>query len=139
MTTRVGTTDDLASCHAIRAAVFVDEQGIAAEEDIDGRDADAVQFLMFRNDTPVGTARMLIDGDTGKIGRVAVLKDHRGAGYGKRLIEAAVAEAQARGLARVKLGAQVEATGFYAALGFTPVGDVFSDAGLPHQMMVRAL
>ena len=139
MTTRVGTTGDLASCLAIRAAVFVIEQGIAAEEDIDGRDADAVQFLIFLNETPVGTARMLIDGDTGKIGRVAVLKDHRGAGYGKRLIEAAVAEAQARGLARVKLGAQVEATGFYAALGFTPVGDVFSDAGLPHQMMVRAL
>lgn len=139
MTLRVGPTDDLSSCLSIRAAVFTDEQGISSEEDQDGLDDTAIQFLLTHADEPIGTARMLIDDTVGKIGRVAVLKSHRGAGHGKRLIEAAIAKATALGLARVKLGAQVDAIGFYSALGFSPVGDVFDDAGIPHQMMVRDL
>ena len=132
-------TRDLATCLAIRKAVFTDEQGIAESDDVDGLDETAVQLLLHEGDTPVGTARMLINSDTGKIGRVAVLKTHRGSGLGATLIKAAIAEAQRLGLARVKLGSRADTTDFYTRLGFVPEGDIFDDVGIPHQMMVRAL
>ncbi len=135
----VTVTRDIATCLAIRKAVFTDEQGIAEADDVDGLDDTAVQLLLREDDTPVGTARMLVDGDTGKIGRVAVLMAHRSKGHGATLINAAIAEAQRLGLARVKLGSRADTTDFYARLGFAPEGDIFDDVGIPHQMMFRAL
>lgn len=135
----VTVTRDIAICLDIRKAVFTDEQGIAEADDVDGLDEMAVQFLLHESDQPVGTARMLVDDDTGKIGRVAVLKAHRGAGHGATLIKAAIEEAQRLGLAKVKLGSRADTTDFYARLGFTLVGDEFDDVGIPHQMMVRSL
>ncbi|MEM9970600.1 MAG: GNAT family N-acetyltransferase [Pseudomonadota bacterium] len=136
---RVETTRDVATCLAIRKAVFTDEQGVAESDDVDGLDETAVQFLLFENKAAVGTARMLVAGDCGKIGRVAVLKHHRGGGHGAALITAAVAEARHRGLARVKLGSRADTTAFYARLGFRPEGDIFDDVGIPHQMMVLSM
>jgi len=132
-------TRDIATCLAIRKEVFTDEQGIAEADDVDGPDDTAVQFLLHQNDTPVGTARMLIDNDTGKIGRVAVIKASRGSGHGATLIKAAIAEAERLGLLRVKLGSRADTTDFYSRLGFVPEGDLFDDVGIPHQMMVRDL
>ena len=85
----------------------------------------------------VGSARLLTDGDVGKIGRVCVLQQARGKGIGADLIRAAVARFRGvPGIAKVKLGAQVHALGFYAALGFVPVGDEYLDAGIVHRDMV---
>ena len=135
----VAVTRDIAACLAIRKAVFTNEQGIAEADDVDGLDETAVQFLLHEGKDPIGTARMLIDGGTGKIGRVAVLKEHRGAGHGATLINAATEEAKRLGLTSVKLGSRADTTDFYARLGFIPEGDVFDDVGIPHQMMVLAL
>ena len=123
----------------MRRIVFIEEQGVSLADEIDGMDDEAVHVLLTQNGAPVGTARMLSNGDTGKIGRVAVLKPHRGKGYGKRLVMALIEHAKAQGLARVKLGSQMDAAGFYEGLGFTATGDPFLDAGQPHQMMVRDL
>lgn len=139
MTAHVARTDDLAACHRIRAEVFTTEQGIPEADDLDGLDGDAVQVLLTIDGTPIGTARMLTDGATGKIGRVAVLKPHRGQGHGQRLVQALILQAQALGLSRVELGSRVDATGFYERLGFTATGEPFLDVGIPHQMMVRDL
>ena len=135
----VKVTRDLATCLAIRKSVFTQEQGIAEADDVDGLDGTAVQVLFYVDQVPVGTARMLKDSDTGKIGRVAVLKPYRGHGHGARLIEAAIHEAKRLGLLQVKLGSRVDTTAFYARLGFRPVGEVFDDVGIPHQTMVRDL
>lgn len=133
-------THDIAACHLIRKLVFVDEQGIALAEDIDGLDDQATHFLAVENGTPVGTARVLEKGSTGKIGRLAVLKPHRSKGIGAAIIRAALHDLAARPHIReARLGAQIEAIPFYEALGFTPEGDEFLDAGLPHQEMVRRL
>ena len=136
----ITTTRDIAACHQIRKAVFVDEQGIALAEDIDGLDDVATQLIATDAGTPIGTARLLEKGSTGKIGRLAVLKPHRGKGIGAAIIRAALKELSARAHIReARLGAQIDAIAFYEALGFSPVGDPFLDAGLPHQEMVRRL
>jgi ElaA protein len=133
-------TRDIAACHLIRKLVFVDEQGIALVEDIDGLDDQATHFLAVENGTPVGTARVLEKGRTGKIGRLAVLKSHRSKGIGAAIIRAALNDLDARPhIKEARLGAQIDAIAFYEALGFTPEGDEFLDAGLPHQEMVRRL
>ncbi|MGR3435609.1 MAG: GNAT family N-acetyltransferase [Shimia sp.] len=135
---RAAETDDLATCLALRRAVFVDEQGVSPTEEVDGRDGQAVHFLCHAADRPIGAARMLITGGTGKIGRVCVLRDARGTGAGLALMEAAHAAARARGLTRVVLGAQTHALRFYERLGYAAFGDPFDDAGIPHRMMERA-
>ena len=85
---------------------------------------------------PVGTARILIDGDSAKIGRVAVLEEHRGVGLGTALMKTAIKVLRDNGVARAKLGAQTHAIGFYGKFGFTATGPEFLDAGIPHRAMV---
>lgn len=136
----ISLTKDVDSCLAVRYAVFVEEQGIALEEDVDGLDEEAIQILARDGDQPVGTLRILAKDTTAKIGRLAVMKSHRGMGLGRDLMLTALAHLQAQDhLTKVKLGAQIEAIGLYESLGFKPEGDTFMDAGLPHQMMARAL
>jgi len=75
-----------------------------------------------------------------KIGRVCVIKSHRGTGLGAALIRGALDTAKSKdGIVRAKLGAQVHALGFYEALGFTAIGPVYDDAGIDHRDMVQDL
>lgn len=135
----ISVTADLETVLAIRRTVFIEEQGVSVEDEVDGKDPQAIHLLATSNGAPVGTARLLLSGETGKIGRVAVLKEARGAGIGKALVLFAVEELARRGAARAKLGAQTHAVGFYEALGFAAVGPEFIDAGIPHREMVREL
>ena len=136
----IARTDDIAACRALRRAVFIDEQGVSEADELDGRDADAIHLLARLNGRAVGTARLLVAGDAGKIGRVCVLADLRGQGIGAALIRAAVADCAARvGLAEVRLGAQTHALGFYERLGFVAEGPEFLDAGIAHRTMVHRL
>lgn len=137
---KISRSADLETCLAIRRVVFMDEQGVSLEDEIDGLDPDAIHFLAYIDDTAVGTARMLIKGDEAKVGRVAVLAGHRGSGLGAGLIRAAVAHAQALpDVTRVVLGAQTHALGFYEKLGFNAFGPVYDDAGIPHRDMACAV
>ncbi|WP_353429961.1 GNAT family N-acetyltransferase [Paracoccus denitrificans] len=134
-------TADLAACRAIRHEVFVIEQAVPEAEEWDGSDGDAIH-LLARDATgmAVGTARILIEGATGKIGRVAVLKSARGTGARAALIRAALDELRALpGVTRAKLGAQTHAIGFYEKLGFAAYGPEYDDAGIPHRDMAQDL
>ncbi|WP_134681631.1 GNAT family N-acetyltransferase [Paracoccus ravus] len=134
-------TDDIEACRAIRHEVFVIEQAVPETEEWDGKDGEAIH-LIARDDqgTAIGTARILFDGATGKIGRVAVLKSARGTGAGAALIRAALDELAALpGITKAKLGAQTHAIGFYEKLGFTAYGPEYDDAGIPHRDMIREL
>jgi ElaA protein len=136
----IAITRDLATCLAIRRRVFIEEQGVSEAEEVDGLDPVALHLLAMQGATPVGTARILLEGAVGKIGRVCVLEEARGTGLGAALIRAAVAELRAMpGVAKAKLGAQVHALGFYQRLGFEAVGPVYLDAGIPHRDMVMPL
>ncbi|WP_271407699.1 GNAT family N-acetyltransferase [Pseudomonas sp. Q1-7] len=125
---------DNADLRRIREAVFIAEQSVAPELEWDTEDTDAVHFLAFERDYAIGTARLLPDGH---IGRVSVLKDWRGLKVGDRLLQAAIAEAERRGLKRQMLSAQVHATAFYERHGFKVVSSEFLEAGIPHVDMVR--
>jgi predicted GNAT family N-acyltransferase len=120
----------------IRIAVFVEEQRVPAELEMDDRDADCLHALAFEGGRAVGTGRLLPDGH---IGRMAVLREARSRGVGGAILERLVEEARRRGMARVALSAQTHALGFYRRHGFSAVGPVFDEAGIPHQEMRRAL
>ena len=132
----VDLTDDIALVQSIRRAVFIEGQNVPEADEVDGRDGEALHLLLHLDGVPVGTARMLIDGDSGKIGRVAVLEEHRGIGLGTALINTALQVLRDNGVARSKLGAQSHAIGFYGKFGFIATGPEFLDAGIPHRAMV---
>lgn len=135
---RIELTRDIATCLHLRRLVFIEEQGVSEADEIDDLDAVSLHLLAHDGDTPVGTARIHIQADTAKIGRVCVLQSHRGCGLGAALIREALGVSKGRA-AKAKLGAQVHALGFYAALGFEATGPVYDDAGIPHRDMVRRL
>jgi len=140
MTLTIAPTRDIAVCLALRRVVFIDEQGVSEADEADDLDDEALHLLAVQNGRAVGSARLLVRGDTVKVGRVCVLKAQRGQGLGAALMRAAVEAARGLpGVARVKLGAQTHALGFYARLGFVAFGAEFLDAGIPHRDMVLVL
>ena len=136
---KVALTDDLDTCRALRRTVFIDEQGVTEAEEWDGRDDQALHVLGWLDDLPVGTARVFIEGDTGKIGRVCVLARARGTGAGAAVMRGAIDALRARGVARAKLSSQTHAIPFYEKLGFVAYGPEYPDAGIPHRDMVLEL
>lgn len=126
---------DNAALRRIRKRVFIDEQGVTPEQEWDSLDADAIHFLAEEDDFAVGTARLLPDGC---IGRVSVLKEWRGLKVGEALMQAAIDEAERRGLKQQTLTAQVHASRFYERLGFRAVSEEFIEAGIPHIDMLRS-
>lgn len=136
----IAVTTDIAACRALRRIVFIHEQGVSEADEVDDLDGQAIHLLATVDGVPTGTARLIPMGDTGKIGRVCVLKVARGTGLGTALIRQAVAEFRAiKGISRVKLGSQTHAIGFYERLGFVPTGPQYDDAGIPHRDMVLTL
>lgn len=136
MTWDISVTDDIEACVALRRAVFIVEQGISEEDEIDDLDGVGIHIVAQDDGEPVGTARLLISGTTGKIGRICVLKSHRGTGLGAAIVNHSVDVLKARGdLERIALGAQEYAIGFYEKLGFKVCGPIYDDAGIPHREM----
>jgi len=118
---------------SLRHTVFVEEQGVPIELELDGEDASAWHAAAFSDDGRlIGTGRML---GSGKIGRMAVSQSMRGQGIGRGLLDALVAEARRLKFEEVSLGAQLPAVSFYERAGFKAYGDVFLDAGIDHRMM----
>ena len=120
----------------IRFTVFVEEQGVPFEIEIDEHDPLCVHAIAFEGGKPVGTGRLLPDGH---IGRMAVLKEWRNRGIGGLLLNALIERARQRGDARVILSAQINAAKFYEAHGFSRHGEEYMEAGIRHQEMRRQL
>lgn len=138
MTISIAQTDNIDACIALRMEVFVDEQGIPVEEEVDAFDEVAVHLIAKDDGVAVGTARLISNESTGKIGRVCVVKSHRGTGLGAKLIQSALDYFKGRDeVNRAYLSAQVDAIGFYEKLGFKAYGKDYDDAGIPHRDMER--
>ncbi len=128
------------ACYDIRKAVFVQEQAVPLELEIDKYDDVATHFLLRDAEgTPLATARLLDKHGLAKIGRVAVMQEARGRGLGLRLMQFVVDEAQKRGFTEAVLDSQTYAIPFYERLGFTAEGEEFDDAEIPHFLMRRTL
>lgn len=129
----------------IRFAVFVDEQAVPAELEVDEQDTDCVHAIARAADgLAVGTGRLLPSVRDGSdtlahIGRMAVLKNWRGKGVGAAMLAALIEVARRRGDSVLALAAQKHAIGFYRNFGFIEEGEEYLEAGIVHQSMRRVL
>jgi predicted GNAT family N-acyltransferase len=133
---RISSKKDLEKAFAIRIRVFVREQGVPQEIEMDRDDKRALHFLAIESRKAVGTARVVMRHGNAKIGRMAVLKNYRGRGIGTQLLKRAIVTAKEQGAQKLYLHAQVPVIGFYEAMGFHYVGRIFSEAGIPHRKMI---
>jgi predicted GNAT family N-acyltransferase len=120
----------------IRFAVFVEEQRVPREIELDEHDAASVHAVAFEDGKPVATGRLLPDGH---IGRMAVLREWRNRGIGGALLIELIDQARRLGHPLVELSAQVHALAFYRAHGFVEEGEEYLEAGIRHQAMKLSL
>lgn len=131
---------DMQRAHAIRRRVFIEEQRVPEEIEMDADDAVAFHALALRDGVAIGCGRMVEHGRSEvKIGRMAVLPEFRKTGAGARILRFMIDRARTRGFSRAILHAQITAEGFYLKQGFSPVGEVFDEAGIAHRKMEREL
>ena len=117
----------------IRDRVFIQEQAVPKHIEMDGKDSECIHFLIFNENTPIGTARIKMDG---KIERVSILKNHRRKGLGYQLMKFIINNAQEKGLERIYLHSQMDSIEFYKSLKFIQKGEAFKEAGIDHVLMV---
>lgn len=144
LSTRIATTiADMQAALSVRRAVFIEEQGVDEAIEIDEHDADpaanltAIHMIGWVDDVPVATGRLLLphNGEGPHIGRLAVLREHRGKGYGQSMMLALQAEATRRDLRDITIAAQLHALQFYERLGYRARGDIFIEANIEHRWM----
>lgn len=132
--------EEVAAAIELRREVFVGEQGVAPDEEFDGRDDEALHLVAVDgHGTVLGTCRLLPEGDKVKLGRMAVAPAVRRRGIALELLDAADEHARALGGRRIVLGAQTYAIALYERAGYVAHGDVFLDAGIEHMWMEKAL
>ena len=139
---RAGSWAELgALVQPIRNAVFVDEQQVPADLEVDEADAGCLHALAVnRIGMPLATGRLLVAAPgVAKIGRMAVLRSNRSSGVGRHVLDALLTAARQRGDTRAVLDAQTSAAAFYARAGFTAVGEPFEEVGIAHIRMQRQL
>ncbi|MBJ9722666.1 GNAT family N-acetyltransferase [Acinetobacter calcoaceticus] len=120
----------------IREQVFIQEQGIAPEDEWDDLDATVLHFIVYDNEQSIATALLL---PQHSVGRVAVLVPYGKQGVGKILMQHIIDYARHQKLPYLKLSAQTYVIAFYEALGFHVQGEVYEDCGIPHIDMILEL
>ncbi|QLH78526.1 GNAT family N-acetyltransferase [Halosimplex rubrum] len=124
---------------AVRREVFIEEQGVPEDIEMDGRDDEAVHFVAV-DDEPVGAARLReVESGVGKVERVAVVADRRGEGVGRDLVARLETAAADRGIDRLVMHAQTRVEAFYERLGYERTSDVFEEAGIDHVEMEKEI
>ena len=117
----------------IRNIVFVKEQCVPKNIEMDGKDVDCNHFLICKKNEPIGTARLQ---SGGKIERVSILKTERKKGLGTKLMKFIINSARKKDLEKVYLHSQMDSIDFYKSLGFKTKGEMFQEAGINHVLMV---
>lgn len=126
--------------YKIRYRVFQVEQGVDPDLEFDNQEDASEHLLAYLDGKPVATARFrLLDAQTAKVERMAVLPEARGLGIGRELMAKALEILTAAHVSQVLIHAQVQVQGFYEKMGFAPEGDVFEEAGISHVNMRKLL
>jgi predicted GNAT family N-acyltransferase len=129
----VSWSDKQSELTSIRRAVFVEEQNVPESIELDGRDSECCHVLASDGDgKPIGTARMDKDG---RIGRMAILREYRGRGVGRQILQVIMDWGRLKGITDFHLSAQIGAVGFYEKMGFECSGGEFEEAGIKHVNM----
>lgn len=141
MTVKKVTTEiQLQEAFAIRKAVFVEEQHVPLADEFDqfdGLDAKCDHILIYHEDQPVGTGRIRMVEDGGKLERICLLENYRSLGLGKVILAALEEIAKEQNMKQVKLHGQTHAEGFYQKLGFKTASSIFMEDGIPHVLMTK--
>lgn len=126
--------------YPIRKRVFIEEQGVPEDLELDQFDLLAHHALAYREQECIGTARLIILPDhQGQIGRMAVLPAYRRQGFGGQLLRALLEDGRSQGITQFELHAQLSAIPFYESLGFIAQGDIYDEAGIPHRDMILTI
>lgn len=131
--------EDFKDASMIREEVFVKEQNVPIEIEMDEFDDPAHHIIIYENHKPVTVGRLLEKENHYVIGRIAVLKEFRGKQYGKVVMENILTKAKDLGAKEIRLHAQFYAKNFYEKLGFEAYGEIFDEAGIDHISMKKYL
>ena len=123
--------------YPIRKRVFIEEQGVPEEMELDELDPLAQHALAYLDSECIGTTRLVtLPGNVGRIGRMAVLPMHRRQGIGGELLCTLLALCKSQGITQLELHAQLSAMPFYEKFGFIAQGDIYDEAGIAHRDMI---
>ena len=138
---KIFTQQQMEDCLAIRRLVFIEEQNVPEELEIDGLDVEAVHYHITVEQKTIGTARVRDRDNKAKIERVVLLAEFQGKGYGKKLMRYILDDIKKdKKASQVTLSAQTYLIPFYQGLGFTLCsGEEYMDAGIAHQDMYLLL
>lgn len=136
---RVETDAQLQEAFRIRKEVFVREQGVAEDIEIDEHESGSRHVLVYDNGEAVGTGRVRRIGDQAKLERICVLASHRDRRLGQAIMNELEVIAVEMGLKEAKLHGQTQAAGFYSKLGYVTVSEIFMEEGIPHVRMIKRL
>lgn len=137
---RVETDEEMADALAVRREVFIEEQGVPENLEIDGKDEESVHFVAYDSDDPIGAARFReYDDSTVKVERVAVVESERKGGLGREIMAVVEDTARAEGYESVLLHAQAPVIDFYERLGYEITSEEFEEADIPHREMRKPL
>ena len=127
----------------VRRVVFIEGQGVDEALERDGQDDAAVHAVAYADGRVAAAGRMLLqngaNGTVGRVGRMAVLTEHRRKGLATAVLRALEAEARRRGWRAIELHAQTYVADLYAKQGYAPRGAPFYEAGIEHVTMTKAL
>ncbi len=135
----VETDKELNQAFALRIEVFVEEQKVPPELELDELDKVALHMIAINDRDVIGCGRIVMTHEHAHIGRVAVIKAYRNMGIGKQLMLAMMDLAKEKGAREIILHAQIQVVPFYESLGFSGHGDIFLDAGIKHIEMSRTV
>lgn len=133
------TKNEREDAFQIRRIVFVQEQYVPLELEIDHFDDIAIHFIGYEKERPIAASRLRFIDNIGKLERICVLKPYRGRSFGKQVIKTMEEKARDEGCSKVKLNAQTHATEFYEKMGYQIISEEFLDAGIPHVTMTKNL
>lgn len=133
-------SSEFIECLSIRRKVFIEEQRISEELEVDDNDKHSYHYLLMIDESKskqlsIGTARWRITEYGIKLERFAVVKEYRNRGYGKFILMHILNDTIPLGK-RIYLHAQETAVNFYKNNGFEILGNPFIEAGIKHYKMV---
>lgn len=135
----VENQQELNDAFSIRKIVFIHEQQVSAEEEMDQYDDTAVHFVQYEDNQAIGAGRFRTIDGIGKVERICVLKEKRKTGAGKAIMQKIEEYAKEHGFHLLKLNAQTHAIPFYTGLGYEIISEEFLDAGIPHRTMQKEI
>lgn len=135
---KVENEEQLKHAYNVRMKVFVEEQKVPAELEIDELEGEATHFVLYDGEQPAGAGRLRFVDHYGKVERICVLSEYRKNGAGLQIMNAIEDYARSLDIHTFKLNAQVYAIPFYEKLGYQVVSEEFLDAGIPHKTMEKS-